>query len=204
MRSAFERQLTVMPPRIFGRRLAVLRVGHVHLLELAKSPFVGASGSSVCDMQDVILVAYLLRFRTYSAAKRVCGRILSGRIPRGIRILGKRYGAGFDPQETATALTSYILEATTPPRALHNPDSKRLATPPAWTLATLHMHYFGTSRAHAMEMPFLEAITDVFTLRGALAMMELVGEDRAAFLDRVAALKAKRKIEAAAKAKGSI
>jgi len=203
MRSAFERQLTVSPPRIFGRRLAVLRVGHVHLLELAKSPFIGASNSNVCDMDDVILVAYLLRFRTYASAKRVCGRILSGRIPGGIRRLGRRYGAGLDIQKTAKVLTEYILESTTPPRALHNPEAKPLATPPAWTLATLHMHYFGTSRAKAMEMPFLEAITDVFTLRGALAMMDLVGEERAAFLDRVAAMKVKRKAQEAANSEGA-
>ena len=192
MRSAFERQLTVMPPWIFGRRLAVLRVGHVHLLELAKSPFVGAAHSNACDMQDVILVAYLLRFKTYAAAKRVCARILAGRIPRAIRRLGKRYGNGFDPQETANLLTQYMLEATTPPRSLRNPEAKPLATPPAWTLATLHMHYFGTSRSRAMEMPFLDSICDVFTLRGALSLMDLVGDDRAAFIDRVAALKAKQ------------
>ena len=203
MRSAFERQLTVMPPRIFGRRLAVMRVGHVHLLELAKSPFVGASASNEIDANDVILAAFLLRFKSYAAAKRVCVKILSGAIPRGIRRLGRRYGLGFDPQKTAETLTSYFLESTTPPRALHSPDAKRLATPPAWTLATLHMHYFGTTRAQAMEMPFLEAITDVFTLRGALAMMELVDEKRAATLDRVAAIKARRKAQQSKKDAGA-
>ena len=203
MRSAFERQLTVMPPRIFGRRLAVMRVGHVHLLELAKSPFVGAAESNACGADDVILFAYLLRFDTYVAAKRICARILSGHIPRGIGRLGKRYGASFDPQEISAQIAKYVLEATTPPRALHNPDAKRLATPPAWTLATLHMHYFGTTRAKVMEMPFLEAITDVYTLRGAMAEMDLVDDKRAATIDRVAAIKAKRKAQQSKKDRGS-
>jgi hypothetical protein len=188
--SPFETCLTLAPPEVLGRRLAPFTLGHAHLLEICRSPFV--AGGAQVDASDLVLAVWICSFKTYADAKRAALAALAGRVPRNVRKWGKRVGAAFDAKAESEKLAKYLGDCTRPPRMVRRADAKGLATPAAATLAVLHRHYFHTPEAAAWDLPFLGALLDVMTFHHAQGWVEIVGDKQAAFIDAVAKMKTKK------------
>ena len=187
MPSAYEKQLTLLPPRILGRQMNPFLLGHAHLLDIAESPFM-RGGKITSD--DLILAAYILRYPDWSRARAAALAALRGRIPRWVRRWGRRaVRDGIDFDSEAAALAGYIEACTKPPRTAKRKDAKPLATPTAATIAVLHRHYFHTAPGDAWNLPFLDAMLDVLTYYHARGWLEIVSEKQADFIDSIVARK---------------
>ncbi len=182
--SAFERQLTLVPPRILGRRLAPFTLGHAHLLETAKSPFMGGGGGKV-DLADLVLAAWICGFPRYRKARAACVSAMRGSIPRNVRRWGRKVGLSFKLEEEVERMAAFVNDSTKPPPSMRRKDSKPLATPAAATLAVLHRHYFATPPAAVMDVPFLDALIDVLVWHHAQGKIELLDEKKVAFIEEV-------------------
>jgi len=185
--SPYETQLTLTPPRVLGRRLCAFTLGHAHLLEIAKSPFMGCGGG--VDAADLILAVWICTFNDYTAARAAAVAALDGKIPRSVRRWGKRISLNFDLEAETTKLATYIVACTKSPRMTKAKESKALATPAAATLSVLHRHYFGTSAAAAFNVPFLDALLDVITYHHAKGWADLLSDSQADFIDQIVALR---------------
>jgi len=182
--SPFETSLTLSPPEILGRRMAPFSLGHAHLLEIAHSPFIGASKK--VDAADLILAAWICSFHAMEKARAAAAAALAGRIPKSVRTWGRKIGLDFNLNSEATRLAGYIAQCTKPPRMVRREGAKALATPTAATLAVLHRHYFHTPEKDAWNLPFLDALLDVVTYHHAQGWVEVISDKQADFIDAVA------------------
>lgn len=184
MASAFERQLTLTPPRVLGRRLHPFTLGHAHLLETAKSPFMGGGAGRV-DAADLILAVWICAFPRYGNARKACVAALQGKVPRSVLRWGRKIGLAFNLEAEAEKLAQFVNDSTKPPPSLRRTDQKPVVTPAAATLAVLHRHYFGTGPDKVMDMPFLDALLDVIVWHHAQGKIELIDDKKAAFIEAV-------------------
>jgi hypothetical protein len=187
--SPFEICLTLAPPEVLGRRLAPFSLGHAHLLEISKSPFI--AGSDRVDSADLILAVWICSFPHYGKAKAAALAALAGRVPRSVRRWGKEIGLAFSLKGEAAHLAYYIGQCTKPPRMARKDGAKSLSTPTAATLAVLHRHYFHTLEKDVWDLPFLDAMLDVITYHHAQGWVDVISDKQAEFIDAVKGKKAK-------------
>lgn len=183
----------LVPPRVLGRRLHPFTLGHAHLLETAKSPFMGI-GSGKVDSADLILAAWICSFPRYGKARAAAIAAMRGRVPRSVRRWGRKIGMEFDLKKEAERLAKWIYDSTKAPPTLKNTAAKALATPGAATLAVLHRHYFGTSADRICDVPFLDALLDVLVWHHAQGKIKIIDEAKAEWIEKVSNLKPPRPV----------